>query len=506
MAEYLELAGMLIKKRESAELQDRTILELNALQCTRLWRHIKAIHKYFSWSLFYLQPTWIKYIPIFKEFYIILTRADIIKQQFSSVHSWLETAILQAHYKRAFRQLNLDLLSCMEVFYKFSNSLGDIPISAASRTIADQFIEMDVDYVEDVISFRKTLKELVTQSALCEEEKLLAKYLLERESLSTTDNEELPQFFIPKCGYPILGKHIGHGSSGAVYEVKWLGLTCAKKHYSATEQMQECMKEVNILAKLNNPHIVKLLCVSLKPEVSFVMEIMPMNLTDFIKTRWKNHTSMPFIMLAVIDIMLQIARGMEYLHEQGVAHRDLKSSNVLVAPSADVKLRNEGYADVKLTDFGLAKMKVEDLENPSRENTGTTKWRPPEAFAKDQLVDWKKADVYSFAMLCIKLLTGKPPFHSLKQGEVYAMVSRGKRPELPSSCPPDLASLLRDCWHMRPSARPSFTEIIKSLSCMKSGLPMGTRQARKPGLVSQLSVAGLQVARVFSGIRRLHLS
>jgi len=240
MAEYLELAGTLIKKRENAELQDRTSLELNELQCTRLWRHLKAIHKYFSWSLLYLQPTWIKYIPIFKEFYVILTRADTIKQQFSSERSWLEAAVLQAHYKRAFRQLNLDLLSCVELFYKFSNSLGDIPISAASRTIADQFIEMDVDYVEDVVSFRKTLKELAAQPALDEEEKLLAKYLLERESVSNTDNEELPQFLIPKRGYPTLGKPIGHGAFGAVYEVKWLGMTCAKKHYSAMEHEEWC--------------------------------------------------------------------------------------------------------------------------------------------------------------------------------------------------------------------------------------------------------------------------
>jgi len=71
--------------------------------------------------------------------------------------------------------------------------------------------------------------------------------------------------------------------------------------------VQECLKEVNILAKLNNPHIVKLLCVSTKPEVSFVMEIMPMSLSDFIKERWKNHTGMPFTVLAAIDIMLQIA-------------------------------------------------------------------------------------------------------------------------------------------------------------------------------------------------------
>lgn len=122
-------------------------------------------------------------------------------------------------------------------------------------------------------------------------------------------------------------EQIGKGGSGSVSEVKWLGMNGAKKLFSVTvaeEFLTESMKEVNVLAKLHHPNIVKLLCMSEQPEVSSVIEMMPMSLSDFIKERWSNRDgTVPFTLPAAVDIMSQIARGMEYLHERGIVHRDL---------------------------------------------------------------------------------------------------------------------------------------------------------------------------------------
>ena len=103
---------------------------------------------------------------------------------------------------------------------------------------------------------------------------------------------------------------------------------------------------MSALVHFNHPHIIKLLCVSMEREVSFLMELIPMSLHNFIKKRWKGQEYVPFTLAAATDIMLQIALGMEYLHGKGVVHRDLKSQNILVAPSACEGLSDEGYGDI----------------------------------------------------------------------------------------------------------------------------------------------------------------
>ena len=134
-----------------------------------------------------------------------------------------------------------------------------------------------------------------------------------------------------------------------------------------------------------------------------------MSLSNFIKGR--RISCEGIVPAAAVDIMLQIARGMEYLHEQSIVHRDLRSNNILVAPLEKRKLRQFGYADVKLTDFGLAKMKVHDLIKPPLKMMETAKRRAPGSSVVNLSIDWK-GDVYSFAMIGSEILTGKTPFSS----------------------------------------------------------------------------------------------
>lgn len=143
--------------------------------------------------------------------------------------------------------------------------------------------------------------------------------------------------------------------------VNWMGITCAKKHFSGPKDEdsgQEFLEEVSIMAKLNHPHVVKLLCINEHPEVYFLMELLPMNLSEFIKRRWQENPDSGIMPAAAVDIMQKMAQGIKHLHGQEIIHRDVKSCNVLVTPSEVRHLQNEGYAYVKLIDFGLAKMKA----------------------------------------------------------------------------------------------------------------------------------------------------
>lgn len=124
---------------------------------------------------------------------------------------------------------------------------------------------------------------------------------------------------------------------------------------------------------------------------------------------------------------------------------------------------------MKLTDFGLAKMKFHDLTNPTRERMRTTRWRAPEAFEKDQPIDWKKADIYSLGMTYSEILTGTTPFSSVLPSKLYKHITTNgdNRPKLPPSCPEVLGSLLEDRWKTTPSHCPPFSDIRGALTSIR---------------------------------------
>ncbi|CAM6021237.1 unnamed protein product [Sphagnum balticum] len=78
-----------------------------------------------------------------------------------------------------------------------------------------------------------------------------------------------------------------------------------------------------------------------------------------------------------------------------------------------------------------------------------------------------KIDVYSFAMTCYEILTGKVPFEGLRPGKVRAWVKEGMRPTLPASLPTSLSSLIECCWDTNANMRPPFSDICAKLRHVK---------------------------------------
>ncbi len=115
--------------------------------------------------------------------------------------------------------------------------------------------------------------------------------------------------------------------------------------------------------------------------------------------------------------MLQLAKAMRYLHNkkpQKIVHRDLKPSNILVKPLPE---SSDGYMQVKLADFGESKF-YNKTETSSLQThmVGTCVYAAPEVFTQEVVLDNNnpkfpcKADVWSFAMVCLEILTGKAHF------------------------------------------------------------------------------------------------
>jgi serine/threonine protein kinase len=297
------------------------------------------------------------------------------------------------------------------------------------------------------------------------------------------------------------GKRLGGGAFGDVYQTEWLGESYAKKVFR--EASGNSFKvEAEILADLCHPHVVRTVCWSQllqkKRDYSLVMDLMEEDLSDFLHPTLDDSdddsndvAAVPLSTDAAVDLMLQTARGLRYLHSKSTVHRDVKSKNILVKPLIDVPELEykEGYLTVKLADFGTSRIKNSITRRSHQtSNIGTTCWMAPEVFHIQE--EWMytgaaqsspiayphKADVWSFAMVCFEILTRKVPFEGeLRTGLFHRITVDGLRPVLPEECPRRLVSLIQKCWEYDPCERPDFLEICNELQHIKGLLLTGSQ-------------------------------
>jgi serine/threonine protein kinase len=168
-----------------------------------------------------------------------------------------------------------------------------------------------------------------------------------------------------------------------------------------------------------------------------------------------------------IDIMLQIASGMCYLHDMEVAHRDLKPDNVVLTLNDSTSVE---HVHVKLVDFGISKIEVTSSSKVhTGENIyGTCGYIAPEVLERSSKVDAFKSDVFSFGMMCSEILLRKRNFNDSLFRDYKNSILNGERPELPQACSEGLISLIHICWAREPSKRPTFLDILKTLRKLKN--------------------------------------
>ncbi|KAM1125530.1 hypothetical protein ACFX1Q_040803 [Malus domestica] len=208
------------------------------------------------------------------------------------------------------------------------------------------------------------------------------------------------------------------------------------------------------------------------------MELMSRDLCSYIKAICGPRKRLPFSLTVAIDLMLQIARGMKYLHSKKIYHGDLDPSNVLVKARG---ISTEGYLQAKVSGFGLASVNTSNHKNPSNQNGSLSFiWYAPEVLEEQEQGKStekkyaEKSDVYSFGMVCFELLTGKVPFEdSHLQGDKMSRNIRvGERPLFPFYSLRYVTNLTKKCWHSDPNQRPSFSSICRILRYIKRFLAM----------------------------------
>ncbi|KAF2297672.1 hypothetical protein GH714_002149 [Hevea brasiliensis] len=194
---------------------------------------------------------------------------------------------------------------------------------------------------------------------------------------------------------------IGRGGFGTVYKgTLKRGRQVAVKTLSAQSKqgVREFLNEITIISKVRHPNLVELIgCCAQGTNRILVYEYVENNSLDHALLGPKN-TNIKLDWGKRSAICLGIARGLAFLHEElvpHIVHRDIKASNVLL----------DKEFNPKIGDFGLAKLFPDDITHISTRIAGTTGYLAPEYALGGQLT--MKADVYSFGVLVLEIISGK---------------------------------------------------------------------------------------------------
>ncbi|MCK6447524.1 MAG: serine/threonine protein kinase [Planctomycetes bacterium] len=197
---------------------------------------------------------------------------------------------------------------------------------------------------------------------------------------------------------------IGEGGMGFVYRARQRELgrevalkLLAREHADTPSFAERFRREARTLARLSHPGIVAIFDSGERGGWFYLlMEYVDgANLRDLMK-------STPIESKQALSIVSQVCAALQYSHDQGVVHRDVKPENVLVD--------REGR--VKIVDFGLARLLAGDRGafalTGSHQVMGTPHYMAPEQWEKPQAVD-HRADIYALGVVFYELLTGEMP-------------------------------------------------------------------------------------------------
>ena len=171
-----------------------------------------------------------------------------------------------------------------------------------------------------------------------------------------------------------------------------------------------------------------------------------------------------------LKFSLQIASGMRYCHTKFVAHRDLKSSNLLIC-------NENGEHLCKISDFGLSK---EDMDDTSKSSgtVGTPKWSAPEVFSSNDKINYFQADVWSYGVVVWEVATRLMPWEGMTHYQLVTKVGINKEKlHLSESHNEAMIEILKGCCEVEPNKRMTFDEIYEYLSAFLEKIETTRRAA-----------------------------
>ena len=258
----------------------------------------------------------------------------------------------------------------------------------------------------------------------------------------------------------LIEKELGSGAMGAVYLARYIKnnhrvaikiMSSAINSNASSSLVARFEREADILKNLNNPNIVRLFGIGkFKGLRYYAMEVIDGDTLEAVLLR-----KGAFSWDETIDLGKQICNALQHAHDNGVIHRDIKLSNLMVT--------KQGI--LKLTDFGIAKDLDGTLLTGANCAIGTAAYMSPEQCRGESKVTGQ-SDLYSLGVVLFELLTGKRPFRGDNAVELFLHHVQSK-PERPSrinlEIPKFLDTLVLHLLEKKAEDRPPSASVVAKI-------------------------------------------
>ena len=221
-----------------------------------------------------------------------------------------------------------------------------------------------------------------------------------------------------------------------------------------SKEILEFEKEVAMLDKFRNEYIIHFYGAVIIPnKICMVTEFAPYgSLDDLIyKKKYEVNDSMR------VKLCLDGAYGIQYLHDNGILHRDIKPDNFLV-----ISIEPDVKVNCKLTDFGASRNINMLMTNMMfTKGVGTPAYMAPEILTRS--IYKHSADIYSFAITMLEVITFSSPFPKEVfefPWDIADLISDGKRPDTIQKVEiEEMKDIIEKCWSHDPQDRPQIKEV-----------------------------------------------
>ena len=263
-----------------------------------------------------------------------------------------------------------------------------------------------------------------------------------------------------------LVEELGKGGMGTVFKAhqasldRFVALKLLHRQVASDpEGLERFKQEARIMGRWSHDNILRVIDFREDGEASFLV-------TEYVngKSLAELMDDTQFTAPRVLELGSAVARALGHAHTDGVVHRDVTPTNVLV--------REDGR--VLLTDFGISLLlEQRRLTRESPAFYGTPDYASPEQMCADGVVG-PYSDVYSLGVMLYELLTSEQPFQQLPTGDLYAAKRMGQmrrlsevRPDLPV----DLCTFVHRMMAPEPDARPTAADVAATLELQRRQMP-----------------------------------